>query len=119
MPYAQGVANCPPTFVPWFSLAYSNDGFTLLGLAMANATGRAVGELYQDHILDPLAMASTFSDPPPTTEYTRSVIVGAPWEIIRHVSPTNKVTDLYTKSGHSGLYSGSCWRPTLASVSVS
>jgi len=55
---------------------------------MANATGRTVGELYQDHILDPLAMASTFSDPPPMTEYTRSVIVGAPWEIIRHVSPT-------------------------------
>jgi len=169
VPYVQGVANRPPTFLPWSSPGYANNGFTLLGLAMANATGRTVGELYQDHILDPLAMASTFSDPPPTAEYARSVIVGddataagfalpngvfvssggvfsttrdlarfgrgilnstllasertrrwlkpvshtarlqyavgAPWEIIRHVSPTNKVTDLYTKSGDSGLYS--------------
>jgi len=49
VPYAQGVANRPPTFLPWPSLAYSNEGFTLLGLAMANATGRTVGERYQDH----------------------------------------------------------------------
>lgn len=169
VPYAQGVANRPPTFLPWSSPGYSNNGFTLLGLAMANATGRTIAELYQDHILDPLAMASTFSDPPPPAEHARSAIVGddaaaagfaqpngvfvssggvfsttrdlarfgrgilnstllaaertrrwlkpvshtarlqyavgAPWEIVRHVSPTSKVTDLYTKSGDSGQYS--------------
>ncbi|KAK0642180.1 putative alkaline D-peptidase [Cercophora newfieldiana] len=166
-PYLQGVANRAPTFSPWSTPAYTNNGFTLLGLAMAAVTNQTIGKLYQDNILDPLAMASTFSDPPPTSEYPRSVIVdadtgfvqpngifvssggvfsttqdlarfgtgilnstllapertrrwlkpvshtarlqyavGAPWEIIRHVSPvTNKVTDMYTKSGDSGLYS--------------
>ncbi|KAK3380845.1 beta-lactamase/transpeptidase-like protein [Podospora didyma] len=76
VPYLQGVANRAPTFLPWSSPGYSNNGFTLLGLAMANVTGQAIGKLYQDNILDPLAMASTFSDLPPTAEYPRSVIVG-------------------------------------------
>lgn len=165
-PYTQGVANRPPTFLPWSSPAYTNNGFTLLGLAMATATNRTIASLYQTHILNPLSMASTFSDPPPLAEYARSAIVGndtgfaqpngifvssggvfsttrdlarfgqgilnstllapertrrwlkpvshtarlryavgAPWEIMRHVGPGNKVTDLYTKSGDSGLYS--------------
>lgn len=75
-PYLGGVANRAPTFLPWTSPGYSNNGFTLLGLAMANVTGRTVGALYQETILTPLAMSSTFSDPPPTAEFGRSVIVG-------------------------------------------
>lgn len=169
VPYAQGVANRPPTFLPWSSPAYSNNGFTLLGLAMAAATNRTIPSLYQTHILNPLSMTSTFSDPPPPAEHARSAIVGsdataagfaqpngvfvssggvfsttrdlarfgqgilnstllapertrrwlkpvshtarlryavgAPWEIIRHVGSGDKVTDLYTKSGDSGMYS--------------
>jgi hypothetical protein len=135
---------------------------------MANVTGQTMGQLYQDNILAPLDMTSTFSDPPPTAAFPRSVIVGnatassfdirngifvssggifsttgdlarfgtgilnstllpsertrrwlkpvshtahlryavgAPWEIVRYVSPAGKVTDLYTKLGDSGLYS--------------
>ncbi|KAK3723036.1 hypothetical protein LTR37_002182 [Vermiconidia calcicola] len=33
--------------------------------------------------------------------------VGAPWEIMRYIHPdTGKVTDIYTKSGDSGMYGG-------------
>ncbi|KAK3357259.1 beta-lactamase/transpeptidase-like protein [Lasiosphaeria hispida] len=74
--YLEGVANRAPTFLPWTTPGYTNNGFTLLGLAMANVTGQTIGRLYQDNILAPLDMKSTFSDPPPTAEYPRSVIIG-------------------------------------------
>jgi CubicO group peptidase (beta-lactamase class C family) len=75
-PYIQGVVNRAPTFLPWTAPGYSNNGFVLLGLAMANVTGQTIGQLYQDKILTPLGMDSTFSNPPPKTEFPRSVIVG-------------------------------------------
>ncbi|KAM7189306.1 Beta-lactamase/transpeptidase-like protein [Naviculisporaceae sp. PSN 640] len=75
-PYLEGVANRAPTFSPWSaSPAYANTGFVLLGLAMANVTGRSIAELYQENILDPLGMSSTFADPPPIADTARSVIV--------------------------------------------
>ncbi|KAK4224477.1 beta-lactamase/transpeptidase-like protein [Podospora fimiseda] len=167
-PYIEGVANRAPTFLPWTSPGYANNGFVLLGRAMSNVTGQTIGQLYQENIFTPLGMESTFSDPPPTAEFSHSVIiddvmtgsfntsnfifgssggvfsttedlarfgtgilnstllpaektrrwlkpvshtarlqydVGAPWEIMRYVSPAGKVTDLYTKLGDSGMYS--------------
>ncbi|KAK4163820.1 beta-lactamase/transpeptidase-like protein [Cladorrhinum sp. PSN259] len=167
-PYIEGVANRAPTFLPWTSPGYSNNGFTLLGLAMASVTGQTLGQLYKENILAPLGMKSTFSDPPPMSEFPRGVIVGdaavsyfnisngifvssggvysntddlarfgtgilnstlllpdqtrrwlkpvshtarlqydvgAPWEIMRFMSPAGKVTDLYTKLGDAGMYS--------------
>ena len=62
--YLLGVASYAPTFLLWSSPGYSNNGFILLGLAMANVTGQTVGKLYQNNIFDALAIASTFSDPP-------------------------------------------------------
>ncbi|KAL9131308.1 MAG: hypothetical protein Q9217_000743 [Psora testacea] len=44
---------------------------------------------------------------PITHTASLSYSVGAPWEIIRYTHPsTGKVTDLYTKLGDSGFYSG-------------
>lgn len=44
---------------------------------------------------------------PTTFTASLSYAVGAPWEIVRYVSPTTgKVTDLYTKLGDSGFYGG-------------
>lgn len=169
IPYISGVANRAPTFPSWTTPGYSNNGFTLLGLALSALTNRTIHQLYQSQILTPLKMTSTFSDPPPTSLFPRSVIVndpiaggfavpngifvssggvfstvsdlarfgtgilnssllapertrrwlkpvshtarleydvGAPWEIVRSVdSVSGKVTDLYTKSGDSGLFS--------------
>jgi len=50
--YLLGVASYAPTFLLWSSPGYSNNGFILLGLAMANVTGQTVGKLYQDNIFD-------------------------------------------------------------------
>ncbi|KAM7192661.1 Beta-lactamase/transpeptidase-like protein [Rhypophila sp. PSN 637] len=76
-PYLTGVANRPPTFLPWSSPAYTNNGFTLLGLAMAAVTNKSIHTLFQDQIFTPLDMSSSFSDPPPTSLYPRAVIVPA------------------------------------------
>jgi len=171
--YLQGVASRAPTFLPWSSPGYANNGFTLLGLAMSNVTNQNISQLFQNKILTPLSMRSSYPDPPPVSEYPRSVILGpdaqasgfsqengifvssggvfsttndlarfgtgilnstlmerektrrwlkpvaytarlqislgAPWEILRYVhdsgSTKNKVTDLYTKLGDSGVYS--------------
>lgn len=100
-PYVEGVANRAPTFLPWTTPGYSNNGFTLLGLAMANVTGQTVGQLYQDNILAPLAMESTFSDPPPTTQYPRSVIVDNPT-----ASSFDVANGIFVSSG--GVFSTTC-----------
>ncbi|KAK3312605.1 beta-lactamase/transpeptidase-like protein [Apodospora peruviana] len=74
-PYLSGVANRAPTFLPWSSPAYSNNGFVLLGLALSAVTNQSIANLFQENILNPLGMSSTFSDPPPTDLYPRSVII--------------------------------------------
>ncbi|KAK4446286.1 beta-lactamase/transpeptidase-like protein [Podospora aff. communis PSN243] len=73
-PYLQGVAPRAPTFPPWSTPAYSNNGFTLLGLALSTITNRTIHSLFQEHIFSPLRMESTFSDPPPSKLLPRSVI---------------------------------------------
>ncbi|KAL9611133.1 MAG: hypothetical protein Q9167_004213 [Letrouitia subvulpina] len=160
----------PPSFLPWTSPAYANDGFILLGLAISNITGKSMHTLYRECVLESLDMSSSYSTTPTgDSEIARSVIpgdpklgfdfdagiavssggllstindlaklgvgilnstllptsmtrkwmkpnshtaslsysVGAPWEIVRYMHPsTGKVTDIYTKSGDSGYYSG-------------
>ncbi|CAM1505986.1 Fc.00g116230.m01.CDS01 [Cosmosporella sp. VM-42] len=158
-----------PIFLPWTSPAYANNGFMLLGVALANITGKSYEEIYRDSIFDPLRMASSSTKPPNDKDLSRSVIpksleaaafvgdfgvtttsggvfsttndlakfgigiinstllpddvtrkwikpvthtarldysVGRPWEIARYTHPnTGVITDMYTKSGDSGLYS--------------
>lgn len=167
-PYVEGVEPLPPTFLPWATPAYSNNGFVLLGLAIANLTGKSLDQLYRESIFAPLNMTSSHSSTPPKSEWYRSVIagenadlfaldaglavasgallsttrdlakfgvgilnstllapnetrrwmkpvshtsrlqhsVGRPWEILRYTLPSGTVTDIYTKLGDSGHYSG-------------
>ncbi|KAL3490045.1 beta-lactamase/transpeptidase-like protein [Aspergillus germanicus] len=74
--YTQGVAHNPPIFLPWSSPAYSNHGLTLLGIAIANLTGKSMEQVYQDAIFDPLEMASSYSVNPPDSESSRFVVAG-------------------------------------------
>jgi CubicO group peptidase (beta-lactamase class C family) len=166
-PYEQGTSIRPPAFSPWYTPAYSNNGFTLLGQAIGNLTGKDIQQIYRERIFAPLGLASTSSAAPPVSEWQRSVIVGnpignfaaengifvssgglfsttsdlgrfgvavlnstllspektrrwlkpvshtarmsaavgAPWEILRFVHSSGVVTDIYPKSGDSGLYS--------------
>ncbi|KAJ0422031.1 beta-lactamase/transpeptidase-like protein [Aspergillus carlsbadensis] len=76
--YSEGVAHNPPIFLPWSSPAYSNNGLTLLGLAIANLTGKSMQEVYQDAIFDPLEMSSSYSTIPPDSESARFVVAGNP-----------------------------------------
>ncbi|KAL3470288.1 beta-lactamase/transpeptidase-like protein [Aspergillus californicus] len=82
--YTEGAAYLPPIFLPWTSPAYSNNGLSLLGLAIANLTGKSMGEIYQESIFDPLDMQSSYPELPPDSEESRCVIAGNPaqgWSI--------------------------------------
>ncbi|GFF39794.1 hypothetical protein IFM58399_05700 [Aspergillus lentulus] len=74
--YAGGAANDAPVYLPWTSPAYSNNGFILLGLALANLTGKSLDEIYKQSIFDPLDMHSSYSAVPGASELSRSVIAG-------------------------------------------
>ncbi|KAH8891718.1 beta-lactamase/transpeptidase-like protein [Thozetella sp. PMI_491] len=76
--YVDGVKNRPPAFAPWTTPGYSNDGFTLLGVALSKITGKPLDQLYCERIFDPLGMTSSNSSTPPESEWYRSVIPGAP-----------------------------------------
>jgi CubicO group peptidase (beta-lactamase class C family) len=74
--YTAGAANDAPVYLPWTSPAYSNNGFILLGLALANLTGKSLDEVYKQSIFDPLDMHSSYSAVPGASEFSRSVIAG-------------------------------------------
>ncbi|KAL5000854.1 beta-lactamase/transpeptidase-like protein [Aspergillus recurvatus] len=75
--YAAGASTNPPIALPWTSPIYSNNGFTLLGMAIANLTGKPIEEVYQQSIFDPLEMSSSYSLVPPNSSLPRSVIAGS------------------------------------------
>ena len=168
--YVDNIRFYPPSFLPWTTPAYANDGFVLLGIAISKILGKTMEVIYRESIFEALEMASSKSTYPTSeAELARSVIagdpilsfafdggitipsggifstindlakfglailnstlvppnvtrkwmkpathtasltysVGAPWEILRYVHPsTGKVTDLYTKLGDAGSYSG-------------
>lgn len=77
--YMQGVANRPPAFFPWTTPGYSNNGFALLGLAIANATAIPIDAIYRDRIFQPLRLDATSAEAPPPAQWpNRAVIVGDP-----------------------------------------
>ena len=166
IPTIESIQNRPPGLLPWTSPAYANTGFVLLGVAIANITGKPLTEVYRESIFEPLGMTSSNASTPPKSEWHRSVIpdptafdidagilvssggllsttndlakfgigilnstllpddetrkwlkpvshtahfqysVGRPWEILRYTHTSGVVTDIYTKLGDSGAYSG-------------
>lgn len=78
--YMLSVANRPPSFLPWTSPGYANNGFALLGLALANITGRSIEKIFSERIFDPLGMDSSNAVTPPDSLWDRSVIPGDPFQ---------------------------------------
>lgn len=74
--YIQSVANRPPTFLPWTSPGYANNGFALLGMAMSKITGRSVDKMFLESIFEPLGMDSSNTTAPPLSKWDRAVIPG-------------------------------------------
>ena len=67
----------PPSFLPWTTPGYSDDGFILLGISISNITGKSMATIYRESIFEPLGMASSNSSAPTgEAELARSVIAG-------------------------------------------
>ena len=76
--FVGSVQDQAPTFLPWTSPAYANNGFMLLGIALLNITGKKdFDALYNDAVISPLEMTSTNISTPPQSLWSRSAIVGA------------------------------------------
>jgi CubicO group peptidase (beta-lactamase class C family) len=74
--YLEGTLSRPPVVQSWQTPVYSNNGFLLLGIALANITGKPIAQVYPDLIFGPLGMNNSMSIPPPQSEWSRSVIPG-------------------------------------------
>ncbi|GMG12014.1 unnamed protein product [Aspergillus oryzae var. brunneus] len=78
VPYTEAEADNSPVFLPWGSPQYANNGYILLGMAIANLTGKSIDQVYQEIVFEPLGMTSSLSDPPAENDpnRARSVIAG-------------------------------------------
>ncbi|KAI4189245.1 MAG: hypothetical protein LQ346_005147 [Caloplaca aetnensis] len=74
--YAEGGQARPPTFLPWTSPQYTDFGFMLLGLAIANITNKSIHDVYRESIFLPLNMSSSSSLLPPNSTWKNHVIPG-------------------------------------------
>lgn len=67
----------PPTFLPWTTPAYSDDGFMLLGIAISKIRGKSIATIYRESIFEPLGMTSSNSSvASDKAKLARSVIAG-------------------------------------------
>lgn len=166
--YFEGTEQRLPIFQSWTTPAYTDNGFILFGIALANITGKPIAQVYPDTIFNPLGMKDSRSNPP-ESEWSQYVIpaggeagwgapggisvssggllsslndmakfgtaimnstllpqhktrqwlkpishsaqfefsIGTPWEIYRYKhADTGAITDIYTKLGDSGNYTG-------------
>ncbi|KAL8917344.1 MAG: hypothetical protein Q9208_008014 [Pyrenodesmia sp. 3 TL-2023] len=78
--YAKGAQARPPTFLPWTSPQYTDFGYMLLGLAIANITNKSISDVYQESIFGPLNMTSSSSLPPPDNSTWKNHVI--PGDII-------------------------------------
>ena len=72
--YSQGLQPRPPVYLPWSTPMYTDNGYILLGLAIANITGKSMHDVYIDSIFEPLGLTYTNSSVPPEAEFAHSVI---------------------------------------------
>lgn len=80
--------------IPSGGILSTIDDLNKLGFGILNST-----------LLSPVRTREWLKPRTHTASLTESI--GAPWEIVRYISPTTgKVTDIYTKLGDSGAYGG-------------
>lgn len=73
--YAESVKWYHPTRLPWSGSLYSNNGFVLLGIAIANITGTPMAQVFNETIFRPLNLASTLAGAPTSeADIARTVI---------------------------------------------
>lgn len=59
-----GLSGDPYLFAPGTSAMYSNFGYDLLGIALANASGKPYADLLKERVFDPIGMKDTAFNPP-------------------------------------------------------
>ncbi|KAI0830006.1 beta-lactamase/transpeptidase-like protein [Hypoxylon sp. FL0890] len=62
--FFEGLKRLPPSFSPFVTPAYSNIGYTLLGYALEQMTGKSFGQMVQDRVIKPLGLNRTFYTTP-------------------------------------------------------
>ncbi|KAI1205491.1 beta-lactamase/transpeptidase-like protein [Annulohypoxylon truncatum] len=62
--FFEGLKKLPPSFSPYVTPAYSNIGFTLLGYALEQMTGKSFPDMLQDRVIGPLNLTRTFYSAP-------------------------------------------------------
>ncbi|KAI0847320.1 beta-lactamase/transpeptidase-like protein [Daldinia vernicosa] len=62
--FFQGLSILPPSFSPFVTPAYSDIGYTLLGYALEQMTGKWFGKIVQDRVIKPLGLNHTFYTTP-------------------------------------------------------
>ncbi|KAL7952583.1 beta-lactamase/transpeptidase-like protein [Trichoderma compactum] len=76
VPYIESSEARAPSFLPYTTPGYANNGFSLLGLAIENITGKSFETMFHEDIFGPLDMTSSSAITPPKSEWHRSVIPG-------------------------------------------
>ncbi|KAI1458684.1 beta-lactamase/transpeptidase-like protein [Annulohypoxylon moriforme] len=95
--FFQGLSRLPPSFSPYVTPAYSNIGFTLLGYALEQMTGKSFGAMVQDRVLTPLNLTRTFYSTP---KDSLGIIPGNRYK-------TNWAFDLGNESPTGNMYTSS------------
>ncbi|KAI1100935.1 beta-lactamase/transpeptidase-like protein [Jackrogersella minutella] len=62
--FFEGIGKLPPSFAPFVTPAYSNIGYTLLGYALEQMTGKSFSQMVQDRVITPLGLKHTFYTAP-------------------------------------------------------
>ncbi|KAL9017920.1 MAG: hypothetical protein Q9185_004782 [Variospora sp. 1 TL-2023] len=91
----------PPTFLPWTSPQYTDFGFMLLAVAIANITNKSIHGVYRDSIFGPLNMTGSSSLPPPNNSTWRNYVV--PGDVNNGVLNPEQVAEIIIPSG--GIFS--------------
>lgn len=69
----------PPAFLPWWTPMYADNNFEVLGALLSNITGKPIADVYEDALISPLNLTSTFYSPPTKkADQDRSVVAGIP-----------------------------------------
>lgn len=76
IPWLQSLENRAPSFQPWTTPAYSDNGFALLGLAISAMIGKSLDQVYRESIFEPLNMTRSNSSTPPQSMWENAVIPG-------------------------------------------
>jgi CubicO group peptidase (beta-lactamase class C family) len=113
--FFEGIMNSTPSLQPWTTSLYSNDGFILFGLALANITGKPIAQVYPDVIFNPLGLTNSKSAPPPEPEWPQYVIPGDATGWSQPQGPTTSSGGLFSSINDLAVFGTALLNSTLLS----